>query len=446
MSGGAGTATRKRTVLLIANVFHASPRIPAVARYLPRYGWEPILLTVPTVGMESQFGAPPADLKEYCRVVETAGYRGRIDAVERAATGIRDRFYVESRLWKVLRACYRFSNRLYRQVYRLYYELRWFPDEEKNWVPLAVRAGRELIGTARIDAIITSSSPVSCHLVGRALKREFGIPWVADLRDLWTQNHNYTFSPIRKMIEQRLERATLGDADHLVTVTPPWSQRLRVYHGTDATSAIPNGFEEHLLAITSVPQSVVFRMAYTGLIYAKRQNPDKVLGVLADLFSVGALDRARVSLDFYGRTSSELEESIKWRGLTDVVHQNGVRPREEVARLQRECHVLLLLNWEDPAERGWYPLKLFEYLAARRPVLASGGHGADLIEDLLRSTNSGWYCREAADVSAALERAYAAFCDTGTVPYAGRIEEIKKYSYDAAARRFAGILTQAVTA
>ena len=440
MSQPEAAASQQRTVLMVANVFHASPRIPGIARYLPAFGWRPILLTVPMAGMEGQFGAPPADLKQYCRVIETAAYRTRVDTVERVAVGIRDRFYVANPLWNAVRAVYRAANRLYRRLYRLYYQVRWYPDEDKDWVPLAVAAGRELMQHERVDAIISSSSPVSCHLAARALKAEFGIPWVADLRDPWTQNHNYPFSRLRKVFERRLEQRTLRDADHLVTVSRAWAKRLGELLGTTGCTAVYNGFDDKLLALPHPPFPAVFRVIYTGQIYPGNQDFGKILSVLAQLLGEGRIAVGRFALEFYGRRSPELEAAVARLGLAEVVFQRGVVPREESANLQRASHLLLLLNWEDPVEKGVHPLKVFEYLAAQRPILATGGHGGDGIEDILKITGAGAYCRSVVEIAATLQEAYASFLTSGEVAYSGNLQEIRKYSYGAAAGQFASIL------
>ena len=92
------------------------------------------------------------------------------------------------------------------------------------------QAAREILRKENIAAVISSSPPVTSHLIGGELKAEHEIPWIADIRDLWSQNHNYRYSPLRRALDRRLELKTLSKADALVTVSEPWAEKLRNLH------------------------------------------------------------------------------------------------------------------------------------------------------------------------------------------------------------------------
>lgn len=102
--------------------------------------------------------------------------------------------------------------------------------------------------------------------------------------------------------------------------------------------------------------------------------------------------------------------------------------------------MLLLLNWNDEQGKGWYPLKVFEYLAAQRPILAIGGSGDDVVKKLLDETKAGVYCKDISDIKSSLRRFYLEYKQEKKVSYRGDVKEINKYSYREMAKNFAEIL------
>jgi len=103
---------------------------------------------------------------------------------------------------------------------------------------------------------------------------------------------------------------------------------------------------------------------------------------------------------------------------------------------------LLLLNWEDPKVKGCYTGKIFEYLAAQRPVLVTGGFGSDALKKLINETQAGVYCPKIKDIENYLCQFYLEYKQKRRVEYKGNWEEIKKYSHREMSKKFANILNR----
>lgn len=434
-----------RNVLVVANLAHASPRMQSIAKYLRSSGWEAIIVTPPIEGALGRMGASSADLGQFCKVVETSGYGSRIDVVDGLVTAARRRADPTNVLWRIAKMLYRVVNSVYRVIHRYYREIRWYPDEDKRWLPLAIDAGEQVLATKTVNAIVTSSSPVSVHLAGKHLSALSGVPWVADLRDLWTQNHNYSASWVRRLIERRLERRTLRHAGALVTISDEWVEKLHDFHKTVPVFSVKNGFDPQLYSLHRDARITrEFTITYTGQIYGNAQDPTILLEAVRQLVEEELVRRKDVRVRFFGTKNPSVVKYVQRHSMDDIVQLLGVVPLEQSVRAQCESQVLFLLNWQDDRGAGWYPLKLFEYLGAERPIVALGGTGADVVVKLLSRTNAGVYCRNVQDTRAALIRHYHEYTLSGSARYSGDPSSIEEFSFETVAKKYAELLNRVV--
>lgn len=415
-----------RTVLIIANVSHVSPRIPNFAKYLPEFGWRTIIITAP-VGKNPDF---------QCRIIETE-YHDVLSFWKRLLKlcptddirgEVKNRFGIKSKKSIVdyfLTFCGAIIN---------------YPDGEKGWKSFAVMAADEVLQHEKVDIIFSCSAPVTSHIIARELKKKYNLPWVADLRDLWSQNHNYGYGTLRRLIDKRLELKTLSNADVLITVSPIWAKKLSILHNGKVTYTITNGFDPASLNILPADLTTKFTITYTGKIYEGKQDTSKLFTALRDLISDGMINPKDVEVRFYGSKNLWLDKEAEQYGLQGIVKQYGIVPKQIATEKERESQLLLLLNWEDQQEIGWYPLKIFGYLAARRPILATGGYGKDEIEKILMETKSGVYCKTIEDIKSNLHDLYFEYKEKNKVNYNGDTEKINIYSYREKTREMAGIL------
>ena len=397
-----------KKVLIIANLFHASPRIPGLVKYLRNFGWESIILTTPLGdNPESSFG-PSLSVCNFADIIEVEN--------PKPVT------YPKG-------------------LYHLFREFKAYPDSEKNWIEPAYRKACEIIENNEIDVILSSSSPVSTHIIAHQLKEKYGIKWVVDLRDLWSQNHNYNYSKIRQKLDKNLEINTLKTADALVTVTPYWKNDLAKLHNGKKCFCVTNGFDPDRLN-QEIELSGNFTITYTGNIY-KNQDPKPFLEAVNELYGLGIIDKD-FEVRFYGPYNKRLQYLINDWGLQDIVKQHGMIDREEVFKRQAESHLLLLFGWDDKEGNGWYPLKMFEYLSARRPILMTCWFNPNAITEMINRTNSGYHCSITKEIARLLIDLYDEYKSNGNIEYNGNIKEIKKYSYYETAIQYSELMDDVI--
>lgn len=419
-----------RRVLVVTYNFPPRPRMGSIrlrglAKYLQDFGWETVILTAELLG--------PTD--PHYNIIETP-YPGDAMSIWKSKIGLMPNKGFQEQIG-VSRSFRESRNSFNGWLVKLVRGLIAYPDEQKFWYPFAVKAGDEILKKEHFDAILSSSGPVTCHLIAKEFKKRFGIPWISDLRDLWTQNSYYPYGPFRRLFEKQLEVKTLSISDALVTVSEPLAKQLQVLHSNKPVFAILNGYDPS--EVSSAPLTREFTITYTGQLYQGKRDPTMLFRIISELCTEGLLDRQNVKINFYKDTKYWLEEEVKCYGLEDVVNLHPQVPRDIALEKQRESQILLLLNRNDPSEIGIYTGKLFEYLAAQRPIIAVGGPKG-VVSDLLEETGAGTHVTEEKELKHLLIQHYESYKALGYVPYSGRKEYIAKYSHYEMARRFAQTL------
>jgi glycosyltransferase involved in cell wall biosynthesis len=277
------------------------------------------------------------------------------------------------------------------------------------------------------------------NLVASRLASEFNIPWIADFRDLWTQNHYYPYSGIRKFFDRRLELKTLSNASILTTVSQPLAENLQKLHKNKKVIAIPNGFDPEQTN-PGIPLSTKFSITYTGYLYQGRRDPELLFKIIRYLINGNFIDPNSLEINFFGYDEGWLIHDVKKYGLDNYVKIHGIIPREQSIQKQRESQILLLLTWNDPEEKGVYTGKLFDYLAARRPILSLGFTDGGVVKELLDQTRVGVHCSNEVELREYLLEAYREYKELGAVQYRGIKEEVMKYSQVEMAKSFSEVL------
>ena len=404
----------------------AAIRLNGLAKYLVSFGWESLIVC--------------GDTGESGGFITNEVLTGDATTIWRKILGLNTHSAIKDQLGI---PSYKNKKTILDIILDLWAEIFAYPDVYKTWINPAIECGREILKNEKIDAIISSSGPPSVNLVAANLSKEFNIPWIADFRDLWTQNHYYPYSKIRRFFERRLELRTLSHATILTTVSQPLAEKLQELHKNKKVFAIPNGFDPEQLN-PGIPVSEKLSITYTGILYQGRRDPEQLFKIVRALVNENVIDPSLIEINFYGYPEGWLIHDIKKYHLESIVKIHGMIPREISIQKQREAQILLLLTWNDPEEKGVYTGKLFDYLAARRPILSLGYTGG-VVKDLLDQTRAGVHCSNEAELREYLLRAYREYRELGVVQYHGIGEEVMKYSHVEMARKFAEVL-DAVTA
>ena len=265
----------------------------------------------------------------------------------------------------------------------------FIPDARIGWVKPSVGFLKEYLANNDMDIVISSGPPHSLHLIAMALKKELGIKWVADFRDPWTTIHYHQSLRLNKRAQKKhlkFESQVLNNAD-LVVVTSSNSKKEFQKITNKPIEVISNGYD--VLEKIEANLDAQFSIAHIGSLLTNR-NPEILWEVLSALKDENKAFSKALLVKLVGAVSEDVLKSIAAFGLTANYKALGYVSHQEAIQIQHNSQVLLLVEMDSPETKSIIPGKLFEYVAANRPILALGPDGSD-VEGILKETNSGVY-------------------------------------------------------
>lgn len=321
----------------------------------------------------------------------------------------------------------------------------WTGDYSQSWQPCARWAAEAVAAEIQVDACIGEHTPDAGLFLARWFARHHQMPWIADFRDPILQ----PLTPTAQRLYRPLARRLVRSASATVAVNPRWAELDRELFGRPAFS-ISNGADpEELAAAPAAPRDGRLTVTYAGsvllpanldvflagLALAHRHQPEQGPGILFRYRGLGAADVARQAAA---------------QGVADLCDIQGYCPRTETLGLLCASDLLLLLSCAEPRDPyrrfGLYPGKVFEYFAARRPILCVPGDGVPggQLDALLAETRTGAVCPGPEAVADALVAARRLQQAGQALPYQPDEAALARYTRRALAGRLAEVLDRAV--
>ncbi len=265
----------------------------------------------------------------------------------------------------------------------------FIPDARKYWIKPSIKFLTGYLKNNPVDAIISNGPPHSMHMIALGVKKKMHIPWIADFRDPWTEVDFYDQLLLSKFADKKhhqLELAVLKNADRVTTVTWSWAQGLEEI-SKRKVDVILNGFDSDDFKQSTEPMLAGFLFHHIGALN-KDRNPHMFWEALSEICTSVTGFKNDLKIQLTGNTDYSVIESVKKNNLSENLILVDYLPHTEVVKLLSRSQILLLPLNDTPNISGIVPGKLYEYLAAKRPVFAIGKTDGDTAK-IIHETSAG---------------------------------------------------------
>lgn len=352
------------------------------SKYLRNYGWEPIIYTAE--GGESAMEDPglvkeiPEGIEEirvpiwepYSLYKKITGkkkdekvYSGFITENKKASLGQKLSVWIRGNFF--------------------------IPDARKFWIKPSIKYLTKYLKEHQVDAIISNGPPHSTHMIALGLKRKFNLPWLADFRDPWTNIDFYDQLMLTGLADKkhkRLEKNVLQKADKVVTVSWSWAEDFKNIVDREI-EVITNGYDAADFPDKDWPLTSEFMITQVGSMN-KDRDVKTLWKVLEEMCNSNSSLNKQLKIKLIGPVDHAILNHIEAAGLSDKLEKINSVPHNEVIEHLCTSQVLLLPLNNTPNIAGVIPGKLYEYLAARRPILCIGSPKGDSAR-IINETNGG---------------------------------------------------------
>ncbi|MEI8085377.1 MAG: glycosyltransferase [Paludibacter sp.] len=351
-------------------------------KYLREFGWEPIIYTPENPEFPSLDHSFESDIPTDITVLKTPiwePYNVYRKLTHKENEPIKAGFISENKKhgWKDKLSVWIRGNFL-------------IPDPRRFWIRPSVKFLTSYLNENPVDAIITTGPPHSMHFIGLGLKKNFpNLPWIADFRDPWTNIFFYKDLKIGWLadkIHHRLERKIIQSTDCLLVVSQGMKDEFEVLL-PKRLEIISNGYDDTDFQIEKTELDKKFSISHIGLLTPK-QNPYILWKVLSEICYDNEEFRSNLEIQLVGNVDFSVLQSLSQFGLEKQLNKIAYLPHNEAIVKQQASQILLLLLMNEPGNKCILTGKLFEYLAAKRPVMAFGPTDGDAAS-VLYNANAG---------------------------------------------------------
>ena len=397
------------------------------AKYLPQEGWQPVIYTPENPDLSSVDTSLLNDIPQEAEIIKTHILEPY--GIYRKLTGSKGQIKVEANPGGD-------GKRSLLKKVSMWIRGNFFmPDPRCFWINPSVRYLKKYLKEHPVDVIISTGPPQSMHLIARKVSLATGIPWIADFRDPWTKIFYFKHLMLSKWAEKKhhkLEQSVLDDATAIVAVSPLVQKDFMAVTNTPV-HLITNGYDESDY-LEAIEPDTHFNVVHTGLLTGEG-NPVELWNVLGEKCSEDKAFAEKFRLTLAGKTDAKVLESIKAAGLESYLTDLGYINHDKAVQEQRKASILILPIREEPETKAILPGKLFEYLAAQRPILGVGtreGAMATILQETKAGKIFDW--TDKADIRNYIDGCWEAFLN-GTLKT--EATDIQRFSRRSTAKQMA---------
>ena len=264
----------------------------------------------------------------------------------------------------------------------------FIPDAKMFWIKPSVKFLNNYIQKNQIDLVISSGPPHSLHQIALKLKNKLDIKWIADFRDPWTNIDFYQQLPMLSVIDKKqkkMEKEVLQKADQVIVVGEEMKKEFLTINPNAQIKVITNGYDTPLRVNNDLEEK--FTIVHIGSINADRSH-ESFYQAIASFLDEFPDAKNKFTLKFVGKVDYQSRLYITKYKLDSCTEYVSYLPYNEISNIQEKAHLLYLPLNNTPNAKGILTGKFFEYLAARRYIIAQGPIDGDIAK-ILKETEAG---------------------------------------------------------
>jgi glycosyltransferase involved in cell wall biosynthesis len=263
----------------------------------------------------------------------------------------------------------------------------FIPDARIGWNRYALKKARKIISEQKIDIIVTTGPPHSTHLIGLELQKEFSIKWIADLRDPWTDiyyNKILNRTDKTEKIDKSLEQQVLNKADVVLTVGFKLKELLqkKVVNNHDKFHHIYNGYDSFLMQKIPVETQSYFEITFIGIL-TLAQPYASIIKIISKFLE--EIPDANIKICLAGNIQNDILNELTDKFTSSKILHQGYVQHAEAIRLMKRSQLLINLLADMAESQILISGKQMEYIATGNPILCIGntkGESALILDDI----------------------------------------------------------------
>ncbi|VXB94730.1 MULTISPECIES: glycosyl transferase family 1 [Chryseobacterium] len=352
------------------------------AKYLPEFGWKPIIYTPENPSYPLLDESLMKDVPEDLEIVRTKIWE---------PYQLAEKLNKSNKKFKAGQFDVG-NNQSWKSKLSIWVRGNFFiPDARVFWVNPSTQFLEQYLKINNIETVVTSGPPHSMHLIGLNLKKKFpDLKWIADFRDPWTEISYYKHLKLTKKSDKKhhqLESEVFKNADITLATSYTDAENFRK-NGANAF-CITNGFDETdaSTSLSTTEKASKFTLSYIGVLEQLR-NPENLWKALDNLVKTNTDFAENFNLKFVGRIDDKILKVIEKSSLKNHIQNLGYVSHDKAVDEMAKSSLLLITNFPNDSSKGIIPGKIFEYLATGKQIISFGPNEADVAK-ILDETKAG---------------------------------------------------------
>ncbi|CAA7390030.1 glycosyltransferase family protein [Chryseobacterium fistulae] len=353
------------------------------AKYLPDFGWKPIIYTPENPSYPLLDESLMKDVPENIEVIKTKIWE---------PYQLAEKLNKSNKKFKAGQFDVG-KNQSWKSKLSIWIRGNFFiPDARVFWVKPSVKFLEQYLQENQIEFVVTSGPPHSLHLIGLDLKTKFPhLKWIADFRDPWTEISYYKHLKLTKSADKKhrnLELTVFKHAD--ITLATSYTDAENFRKAGANAICITNGFDETDSSRIKTPlksEKTKFTLSYIGVLEQLR-NPENLWKVLEELIRTNSTFAENFIIKFAGRVDDKILTTLENSHIANHILNLGYLSHDKALIEMQTSDMLLITNFPNESSKGIIPGKIFEYLATGKQIISFGPHHAD-VDVILKETKAG---------------------------------------------------------